>query len=277
MRCWPPPKRPMPKKMRSTARIGTATNCLPSCNGVRAGCRRSGRPRRLWNRKPKKRPRKNAPRPSRSWPNAKRNSSARAKRNLVANPSLAILNKPDRTTRRSVTSPIRRAAERGDERKATNRGWPQRVQDAQGDRRAGLRTDQGTARFSPLQLAWQRECQPRVEAGVRGQQPAEAVPGRRGSGNGIKRREKGPVLPKTAQKACYKLPTGLLPVRPVRTPAMKTAGSALAKHYARQTPSNRLIAIRNGIGVLNLKIAAKRIEPIRQAHYARLCICSVVC
>jgi len=59
-----------------------------------------------------------------------------------------------------------------------------------------------TARFSPLQLAWQRECQPRVETGVRGQQPAEAVPGRRGSGNDIKRREKGPVEPKTARKAC---------------------------------------------------------------------------
>src|ERR1035441_4465383 len=26
MRCWPPPKRPMPKKMRSTARIGTVTS-----------------------------------------------------------------------------------------------------------------------------------------------------------------------------------------------------------------------------------------------------------
>src|ERR1019366_9258291 len=137
----------------------------------------------------------------------------------------------------------RRVAERGDAGKATNRSWPHRVQDVQGDRRAGLRADQGTARFSPLQLAWQRECQPRVEAGVRGQQPAEAVPGRRGSGTGIKRREKGPVLPKTAQKACYKLPTGLLPVRPVRTPAMKTAGSALAKHYARQTPSKRKMVI----------------------------------
>ena len=32
---------------------------------------------------------------------------------------------------------------------------------------------------------------PRVEAGVRGEQPAEAVPGRRGSGNGIKRPGKG--------------------------------------------------------------------------------------
>src|ERR1017187_5032142 len=117
-----------------------------------------------------------------------------------------------RDQQRSAAS--RRVAERGDARKATNRGWPQRVQDAQGDRRARLRTDQGAARFSPLRLAWQRECQPRVEAGVRGQQPAEAVPGRRGSGNGIKRREKGPVLPKTAQKACYKLPTGLLPARP---------------------------------------------------------------
>ena len=48
----------------------------------------------------------------------------------------------------------------------------------------------------------------------RGQQPAEALPGRRGSGNGIKRQENGPVLPKTAQKAHYKPPTGLLPARP---------------------------------------------------------------
>ena len=48
----------------------------------------------------------------------------------------------------------------------------------------------------------------------RGQQPAEALPGRRGSGNGIKQREKWGVLPETAQKARYKPPTGLLPARP---------------------------------------------------------------
>jgi hypothetical protein len=62
---------------------------------------------------------------------------------------------------------------------------------------AGLRTDQGTAQFSPLQLAWQTECSPRVETGVRGQQPAEAVPGWLGSGNGIKRPEEESVLPET--------------------------------------------------------------------------------
>src|ERR1700722_8949452 len=60
----------------------------------------------------------------------------------------------------------------------------------------------------------QTECSPRVEAGVRGQQPAEVVPGRSGSGNGIKRREKGAVLPETAQKACYKLPTGFTACAP---------------------------------------------------------------
>ena len=49
---------------------------------------------------------------------------------------------------------------------------------------------------------------------VCGKQPAEAVPDRRGSANGIKRREKGGFLRETAQKACYKLSTGLLPVRP---------------------------------------------------------------
>ena len=71
-------------------------------------------------------------------------------------------------------------AEGGDAEKAANRSWPRRVQDAQGDRRAGLRTDQGTARFSPLQPARQGECSPRVETGVRGEQPAEVVPRRLG-------------------------------------------------------------------------------------------------
>ena len=42
-----------------------------------------------------------------------------------------------------------------------------------------------TSSDPPLRLAWQRECQPRVEAGVRGEQPAEVVPGRLGSRNGI--------------------------------------------------------------------------------------------
>ncbi len=30
-------ERPMPKRMRSTAGIGRATNCLPSCRGERCG------------------------------------------------------------------------------------------------------------------------------------------------------------------------------------------------------------------------------------------------
>jgi len=63
---------------------------------------------------------------------------------------------------RSATS--RRVAERGQCGKSYEPRLAHRVQNAQGDRRAGLRTDQGTARFSPLQLAWQRECQPRVES-----------------------------------------------------------------------------------------------------------------
>jgi hypothetical protein len=49
-----PRKRPMPKRMRSTARIGAATNCLPSYSGVRAGCGRSARPRQRWNRQAKR-------------------------------------------------------------------------------------------------------------------------------------------------------------------------------------------------------------------------------
>ena len=59
-----------------------------------------------------------------------------------------------------------------------------------------FRTDQGTARFSSLQLAWQTECSPRMETGVHGQQPAEAVPSRVGSGNGMRRREMGAFYPK---------------------------------------------------------------------------------
>ena len=50
--------------------------------------------------------------------------------------------------------------------------------------RAGLRTDQGIAHFSPLQHAWQTGCSPRMGTGARGQQHDEAVPGRWGFGNG---------------------------------------------------------------------------------------------
>jgi hypothetical protein len=50
---------------------------------------------------------------------------------------------------------------------------------------------------SPLQPAWQRECPPRVEAGVRCQQPAEALPVWMGHANGIKRRAKQASSTKT--------------------------------------------------------------------------------
>src|SRR5665213_1946808 len=87
-------------------------------------------------------------------------------------------------------------AKRDDAQQVAKRSWARGVQDAQGDRRAGLWTDQGTTRFSPLQPARQAERLPRVEAGVRGEQSAEAVPCRLGSGNGIKRRGKAPFYPK---------------------------------------------------------------------------------
>ena len=74
-----------------------------------------------------------------------------------------------------------------------------------------IKEQRGFRRFS---LRGKENVSREWKTGVRGQQPAEAVPGRLGSGNGIKRREKGPVLPKTAQKARYKPPTGLLPARP---------------------------------------------------------------
>src|ERR1035441_4036435 len=90
-------------------------------------------------------------------------------------------------------------------------------------------TYQRTTRFSSLQPAWQTERQPRVEAGVRGEQLAEAVPRRLGSGNGIKRREKADILPHNGEKICYKPPTGLLPARPNSKTNPQTAGAVLAK------------------------------------------------
>src|ERR1019366_5578649 len=94
----------------------------------------------------------------------------------------------------------------------------------------------GTARFSPLQLARQTECSPRVATGVRGQQPAEAVPDRRGSGNGIKRREKGPSYPKRQRKLAISYQRDYCLRAPDRTPALQTAEPALAKRYARHAP-----------------------------------------
>lgn len=71
-----------------------------------------------------------------------------------------------------------------------NRGWARRIQDAQGDLRADLRADQESTQLSPLQPAWKRKRPLRVEDGVRGKQPVEAVPERLGAGHGIKQREK---------------------------------------------------------------------------------------
>src|ERR1039458_5006515 len=76
--------------------------------------------------------------------------------------------------------------ERDDAPQVENRRRARRVQDAQGDRRAGFRTDQRTTRFSPLQPARQTERQPLVEAGVRGEQSIEALQVRMGTAGGIK-------------------------------------------------------------------------------------------
>jgi hypothetical protein len=62
---------------------------------------------------------------------------------------------------------------------------------------------------------------------VRGQQPAEAVPGRLGSGNRMKRREMGAFYPKMHRRLAYKLPTGLLP----------------ARHSSKTSPANRWIGL----------------------------------
>src|SRR5260370_31733667 len=99
-------------------------------------------------------------------------------------------------------------------------GRTRRVQNAKGDCRSSLRTDQGTAQFSALQLAWQTECSPRVETGVRGQQPAEAVPGRLGSGNGIKRPEKEAVYRKLHRKLATRHKQDYCLGAPVRKPAL---------------------------------------------------------
>ena len=112
------------------------------------------------------------------------------------------------------------------------------LQNAQGDRRAGLlRTDQRTAWFSPLQLAWQTECSPRLETGVRGQQSAEAVQGRLGSGNGIKRPKRG-VLPENYTEDSLSATNWITALRAIaKNQPCKPLESALAKPYARQTPS----------------------------------------
>jgi hypothetical protein len=59
-------------------------------------------------------------------------------------------------------------------------------------------------------MGYQREIAQRIIE----KQPADAIPGQRGSENGIRRRGKEPVFPITAVKVCYKLPKGLLPERP---------------------------------------------------------------
>jgi hypothetical protein len=80
-----------------------------------------------------------------------------------------------------------------------------------------------------------------VEAGVRGQQPAEAIPGRRGSGNGIKLREKGPLYPKRHGELAISYQRDDCLRAPDRTPTLQTAESALAKRYARHTPRAELL------------------------------------
>src|ERR1017187_1234700 len=97
--------------------------------------------------------------------------------------------------------------ERDDAPQVENRRRARRVQDAQGDRRAGLRTDQRTTRFSPLQPARQTERQPRVEAGVFGEQSLEALQVRMGTAGGIKTGKKctpntnrSPISPKRRER-----------------------------------------------------------------------------
>ena len=60
-------------------------------------------------RQPKSRPSSSAKKRNRSWPNAQKKSSARARRNVVVSPSYPIPSRPGRTARRSVTSPMRKA------------------------------------------------------------------------------------------------------------------------------------------------------------------------
>jgi hypothetical protein len=62
-----------------------------------------------------------------------------------------------------------------------------------------------------------------VEAGVRDQQPAEAVPHRLGSGNGMEWRRKWANLRKIAQITCNKPPTEFLPARHNSKPAAHIA------------------------------------------------------
>ena len=293
MRCWLRPKRPMPQRMRSTARIGTATNCRPSYSGGRAGCRRSrgqggvGTGSKREGRAGTRRGRTEAGR------RAKKKSDVPARRSVAASPTPDPEQaKPDDTAQRNFTDPESRimpdgankgsfvqgynaqmavdstsqvivAAEvtqettdkhqllpmlgqveqnlgrkpeaasadagywseanatdesvagidlhiatgrdkheetiettsepplraygaRSDAAQTAQRGRAIHLQNAQSDRRAGLRTDQGAARFSALQPARPAECSPRVEAGVPGVQSAQAVRLRVEAAAGIK-------------------------------------------------------------------------------------------
>jgi transposase len=69
----------------------------------------SRRQSRLWNRKPKKRSRSNAPRPSRSWPSAKNKSGAPARRSVAASLNRLMMTRAGQTTQHNATSPIRKA------------------------------------------------------------------------------------------------------------------------------------------------------------------------
>jgi hypothetical protein len=96
---------------------------------------------------------------------------------------------------------------------------------------------------------------------VRGQQPAEAVPGRRGSGNGIKRRGMGPFYTKLPRKPAISYQRDYCLRAPDRTPALQTAESALAKRYARHTPKGSVAYPWESIQLLSSRPVGPRRSP----------------
>jgi len=96
---------------------------------------------------------------------------------------------------------------------------------------SGLRTDQGTAWFSPLQLARPTECSPRVEAGVRVSNLLKLF---RAAGfwKWHKQTVKRPVLQERHRKLAISHQQDYCLRVPVRTPAQHTAESPSAKRYA---------------------------------------------
>ena len=100
-----------------------------------------------------------------------------------------------------------------------------------------IKEQRGFRRFS---LRGKAECSPRVEAGVRGQQPAEALPGRLGSANGINRREKGSANRKQLLQSGNQTRSSDFNER-LRFPLCSGGhGSCRDDRYARQTPSRAL-------------------------------------